>query len=60
MSSQTVNMYLVVFYENPRDPLVNDALSKACERLNRLALLRDGRRLRFSVEQPPVACGRFD
>jgi hypothetical protein len=51
---------LVVFYENPRDPLVNDMLTKACERLNRRALLRDGRRLRFIVEQPPAARGRSD
>jgi hypothetical protein len=52
---------LVVFYENPRDPLVNDVLSKACEQLNRRALLRDGRRLRFIVEQQPLAArGRSD
>lgn len=43
---------LVVFYENPRDALVNDALRDACERLNRRALRRDDRRLRFAVEQP--------
>jgi len=51
---------LVVFYENPRDPLVNDLLTKASERLNRRALLRDGRRLRFTVEQPPAVRGRSD
>lgn len=44
---------LVVFYENPRDALVNDALRDACVRLNRRALRRDDRRLRFAVEQPP-------
>jgi len=52
---------LVVFYENPRDPLVNDALRNACERLNRRPLSRDGRRLRFIVEQqPPTKRGRSD
>jgi hypothetical protein len=54
------DLELVVFYENPRDPLVNDALSNACERLNRRALLRDDRRLRFVVEQPPTAPSQFD
>lgn len=44
---------LVVFYENPRDALVNDALRDACLRLNRRALRREDRRLRFAVEQPP-------
>ena len=44
---------LVVFYENPRDPLINDALRKACERLNRRELRRDDRRLRFAVEPSP-------
>jgi hypothetical protein len=48
---------LVVFYENPRDPVVNDALRDACARLNRRKLNRDDRRLRFAVEPPP---GRFD
>ena len=41
---------LVVFYENPRDPAVNDALRHACQHLNRRALQRDGRTLRFAVE----------
>jgi len=44
---------LVVFYENPRDALVNDVLRDACQRLNRRALYRDDRRLRFAVEQAP-------
>ena len=44
---------LVVFYENPRDALVNDALRNACARLNWRALHRAGRRLRFAVEPPP-------
>ena len=43
---------LVVFYENPRDALVNDALREVCQRLNRRALRRDDRRLRFAVEPP--------
>jgi hypothetical protein len=48
---------LVTFYENPRDPAVNDALRDACDRLNRRKLLRDDRRLSFAVEPPPA---RFD
>lgn len=48
---------LVVFYENPRDPLVNDALRDACTRLNRRTLRRDDRRLRFAVEQAPRQLG---
>jgi hypothetical protein len=51
---------LVVFYENPRDPLINDALRNACERLNRRALRRDDRRLRFAVEPLPAKHGRSD
>jgi len=51
---------LVVFYENPRDPLINDALRKACERLNRRELRRDDRRLRFAVEPSPAKHGRSD
>ena len=45
---------LVVFYENPRDPSVNDALRDACDRLNRRKLERDDRRLSFAVEPPPA------
>lgn len=48
---------LIVFYENPRDPLVNDALHDACNRLNRRKLQRADRRLRFAVEPPPAARG---
>ena len=48
---------LVVFYENPRDALVNDALRDACTRLNRRALRSDDRRLRFAVEQAPRQSG---
>jgi len=51
---------LVVFYENIRDPLVNESLRDACERLNRRKLQRDGRRLRFAVEPPPATRERFD
>jgi hypothetical protein len=50
----------VVFYENPRDPLINDALRKACERINRRELRRDDRRLRFAVEPSPAKHGRSD
>ena len=51
---------LVVFYENPRDPAISEALRTASERLNRRKLQRDDRRLRFAVEPPPAARERFD
>lgn len=51
---------LVVFYENPRDPLVNEVLRDACGRLNQRSLQRDDRHLRFAVERPPTATGRSD
>lgn len=51
---------LVVFYENRRDPLVNEALRSACQRLNQRALSRDGRRLQFAVQQPPATYSQFD
>ncbi|MCY7302517.1 MAG: hypothetical protein LH654_05685, partial [Thermoleophilia bacterium] len=55
---------LVVFYENPRDPAVNDALRDACQHINKRALQRDGRTLRFSVEHRPIlrilSGGQFD
>ena len=44
----------VVFYANPRDPHVTQALRDACERISRRDLRRDGRRLRFVVEQAPI------
>ncbi len=44
----------IVFYENPRDPEVNTALHDACRRLNRRALWRDERRLRYAVETAPA------
>ena len=50
----------VVLYENFRDPLVNDALRDACDRINRRGLRRDGRRLRFAVEPPPTRRHQFD
>jgi hypothetical protein len=56
----SLDQELVVFYENQRDPLVNDALHDACNRLTRRKLQRDGRRLRFAVEPPPAARERFD
>ena len=43
----------IVFYENPRDPEINAALTKACERLNKRELQREGRRLRYGIEAPP-------
>ena len=43
----------IVFYENPRDPEINEVLTKACARLNERNLQRGGRRLRYSIEAPP-------
>lgn len=51
---------LIVFYENFRDPLVNDALRDACARLNLRKLKRGDRRLRFAVEPPPAIREWFD
>lgn len=51
---------LVVFYENPRDPLINEALRNACERINRRKLRRGARTLRFAVEPSPAKRDRFD
>lgn len=50
---------LVVFYENPRDPLINVALRNACERIDRRGLRRGDRRLRFAVEPSPAKRDRF-
>ena len=41
----------IIFIENPRDPEVNAAVGDACRRLNERKLNRDGRRLRYSVEE---------
>jgi hypothetical protein len=43
----------IVFYENPRDPEINDVLTKACAQLNERNLQREGRLLRYSLEAPP-------
>ena len=43
----------IVFYENPRGPEINEALTKACARLNERNLQRGGRRLRYGLEAPP-------
>lgn len=45
----------IVFYENPRDPEVNSVLREACAHLNKRDLHRDGRRLRYDIEAPPLA-----
>ena len=42
----------IVFYENPRDPAMNQAMAEACRQLNERTLIRHGRRLRYSVEPP--------
>ena len=44
----------------PRDPLINEALRKACERINRRELRRNNRKLRFVVETSPTKRDRFD
>jgi len=45
----------VVFYANPRDPEVTEALRDACRRLNQRRLQRQGRRLGYAVEPAPAA-----
>jgi hypothetical protein len=42
----------IVFYENPRDPAMNQAMAEACRQLNERTLVRQGRRLHYSVEPP--------
>ena len=39
----------IFFYENPRDPDINAALTDACRRLNLRRLSRGGRRLRYEM-----------
>ena len=51
---------LVILYENPRDPLINEALRKACEHISQRNLRRGGRKLRFAVEPLPTKIDRFD
>jgi hypothetical protein len=42
----------VIFYANPRDPEVTEALQEACKRLNARKLVRDERCIRYYVEEP--------
>jgi hypothetical protein len=49
------NQETVIFYDNPRDPEVNDALRAACEILNKRHLTRDGRSLHYRVDRALVA-----
>jgi len=49
----------IIFYANPRDPVVTDALQAACLRLNQRSLKREGRQLHYAVEADPAA-ERFD
>lgn len=53
------NEELIVLYENPRDPVINDALREACGHLNKRSLQRDKRTLRFAVETELAADGQF-
>jgi hypothetical protein len=49
----TKHRELIVFYANPRDPRINAALAEARDQLNRRALVRDDRELRFALEDRP-------
>lgn len=42
----------IVFYENPRDPAINQTIAEACRQLNQRNLVRQGRRLHYSVGPP--------
>ncbi|MCP3962679.1 MAG: hypothetical protein GY719_32975, partial [bacterium] len=44
---------LIVFYENPRDGEMNDALRQACIELNSRYLMRRDRLLRYRLEEAP-------
>lgn len=41
----------IVFYENPRDPRINEAMAGACQRLNSRGLTREGRSLVYAIEE---------
>jgi len=41
----------IVFYENPRDQPISQALAAACRTLNARKLQRDGRLLRYRMEE---------
>jgi len=43
----------VIFFENPRDPEINAALSAACGLLNARKLMRGGRRLLYETRASP-------
>jgi len=45
----------VVFYENPRDPEINAALTQACQHLNTRELHRDGKRVFYEIRPSPPA-----
>jgi hypothetical protein len=51
---------LIVFYENPRDPAINELLRNACARLNQRKLQRVRRTLKFAVEPAAATRGRFE
>jgi hypothetical protein len=44
---------LIVFYENPRDLEMNDALRQACTELNSRYLMRHDRLLRYRLDEAP-------
>jgi hypothetical protein len=44
----------IVFYKNPRDPEINEAIAKACVGLNQRNLQRGGRRLSYTVADEPT------
>lgn len=45
----------IVFYENPRDPEMTEALRGACKRLSARKLQRENRRLLYEMAPPPTA-----
>jgi hypothetical protein len=44
----------VTLYANPRDPQMAERLEAACDRITKRRLMRDGRRLSFSIEEMPT------
>jgi hypothetical protein len=49
----------VVFYKNSRDAEMNEALSRACEELNKRKLKRHDRILCYHLEEPPSGLRTF-
>lgn len=43
----------ITFYENPRDPRINEVMAAACQRLNSRRLTRKGRCLVYAMDKEP-------